>query len=155
MDTSPHWISVFTNETELEWCRAVSNGTLCFSREKHNKQIRAGDNMLLYNTDKKIIFGCAKISGKCCKTLLIDAYNIYSNPKFNNFEIPASKVSLFSRPLTYNEFSEILQIPQGVKTNLLQCQHLITNVRFTLWGAEHETETKIMRLLTIWISSHV
>lgn len=155
MDTSPYWISPFTYKTELEWRRAVSNGTLCFGREKHNKQIRAGDNMLLYNADTNEIFGCAKISGKCHKPLLIDARNIYSNHKFNNFEIPASEVSLFSRPLTYNEFSEILQIPQGVKTNLFDYKHLITNVRFTLWGAEHETETKIMRLLTVWISSHV
>ena len=154
MDRS-HWISVFTNETELEWRRAVSNGILCFGREKCNKKICTGDNMLLYNKDKKIIFGCAKISGKCYKPLLIDAHNIYSNHKFNNYEIPASKVSLFPRPLTYNEFSEILHIPQGVKTNLFAYKHLITNLPFTLWNAEHETKTKIMRILTIWISTYV
>jgi hypothetical protein len=155
MEASAVWASPFTNETELECRRAVSDGNLCFGREKNNKQIRAGDNMLLSNKDRKQIFGIAKVSGKCAEPLLIDARNVYQNTKYNKFEIPASKVFLFPRPLSYAEFYDILQIPQGGKTNLFEYSHLMTNVRFTVWGVEPELTTEIMSRFTIWTSTYV
>ena len=154
MDTAS-FISVFSNETQIEWLSGVSEGKCVFGREEKLNAIGEGDTMLLYNQDTQQIFGIAKIAGGCYKPALNDARNLYADPKFNKYEIPFSKLSLFAETMHYRDFIRFLQIPEGIKT-LFKLQHLIISNSFKLWPpADAETTANVMSLLSLFISTHV
>ena len=154
MDTAP-FTAVFSNETQAQWLDGVVDGQGVFGRNRKLNAIGEGDTMLLYNKDTKQIFGIAKIAGGCYEPALNDARNLYADPKFNKYEIPFSKVSLFAETMHYRDFIRFLQIPEGIKT-LFKLQHLIRSNSFKLWPpADAETTANVMSLLSLFISTHV
>ena len=163
MDIQSTWLSVFTDETELEWRRAVSNGNFLCGREIMNNAIRAGHKVVMVNTDRKQIFGIAKVSGACFKPLLIDTLNIYKNPKYNQYEIPIHNPFLFIRPLSYAEFLEDILHIRGVKTNLnsVAC-HTRMASPFPVYEKKFSSDAnnapkmaEIQRRLAVWGSTYV
>ena len=154
MDTAP-FTAVFSNETQAQWLDGVVDGQGVFGRKHNLNAIGEGDTMLLYNKDTKQIFGIAKIAGGCYKPALNDARNLYADPKFNKYEIPFSKVSLFAETMHYRDFIRFLQIPEGIKT-LFAHQQAIETTRFKLCPpADAETTANVMSLLSLFISTHV
>ena len=149
--------SHFTNETEADLRRAHSNGGLdSLGGTTKNKQIGRGDIVICENFNKKHIFGVVIVSGACIEPSLIDARNNYTESKYNKFEIPVSHLFLFPRPLSYEEFKDILHIPIGVKTNLTHFQHLKhMPASFKVYGVEAAVNAEIMRRLAVWVATYV
>ena len=154
MDTAPPFTAVFSIETQAQWLGRVVEGRGVFGRNQKLNAIGEGDTMLLYNKDTKQIFGIAKIAGRCYEPALNDARNLYADPKFNKYEIPFSKVSLFANTMHYRDFIRFLQIPEGVRTSFAH-QSVISKNRFKLYNADAETTANVMSLLSLFISTHV
>lgn len=163
MDIQRTWLSIYDKKTADEMRRAVSNGIYVFGRSKMNYAIKAGDKMILVDIALKQIFGIANVIGSCIKPLLIDARNVYEDPKYNKCEIPSDKPFLFPRPLSYTEFLEDILHIRGVKTNLnsVSCHTRMTSP-FPVYEKKFSSDTnnspemaEIQRRLAVWGSTYV
>ena len=104
----------FTNTTELEYRRSRLNNLY----HRHRVNSREDDLFILCNTDRHEIIGFTRSKGTCVKRNLLDD-QVYSEFKYNKYEIATKAVFMFPKPLKYTDLFLMVGIVPGTLNNIL------------------------------------
>jgi hypothetical protein len=78
--------------------------------------ISDGDGILLVNKDRKYVFGVARATSSAYIPTV--AQNIYSETKYNKWEIDIEPVVYFANPISYKDLRELIGASPNYKTNI-------------------------------------
>jgi len=109
-----NYISIFSNLTEQELRNHMEGFTLSHST---NVNISDGDGILLVNKDRKYVFGVTRATSSAYIPTV--AQNIYSDTKYNKWEIDIEPVVYFANPISYEDLRELIGASPNYKTNIL------------------------------------
>jgi hypothetical protein len=109
-----NYISIFSNLTEQELRNHMEGFTLSHST---NVNISDGDGILLVNKDRKYVFGVTRATSSAYIPTV--AQNIYSDTKYNKWEIDVEPVVYFANPISYEDLRELIGASPNYKTNIL------------------------------------
>ena len=107
------YISIFSNLTEQELRNHMEGFTLSHST---NVNISDGDGILLVNKDRKYVFGVTRATSSAYIPTV--AQNIYSDTKYNKWEIDVEPVVYFANPISYEDLRELIGASPNYKTNI-------------------------------------
>ena len=147
-------MSLFNSQSRKELMDALEQGINQLSSSVKNRNIKKGEQIILFDNEAKEIFGATTALGPPILANMMDARNIYSNPSFNKYEIPCSPVYIFPIPLKYSEAQELLGIERDIKNSFEHFQHLSQGGirKFNVWSSPEKKESIEKRLL-FWMKS--
>ena len=108
-----NYISIFSNLTEQELRNHMEGFTLSHST---NVNISDGDGILLVNKDRKYVFGVTRATSSAYIPTV--PQNIYSDAKYNKWEIDVEPVVYFANPISYEDLRELIGASSNYKTNI-------------------------------------
>ena len=107
------YISIFSNLTESELRNHMGGFTLSHSTKVN---ISDGDGILLVNKDRKYVFGVARATSSAYIPTV--PQNIYSETKYNKWEIDIEPVVYFANIISYEDLRELIGASPNYKTNI-------------------------------------
>jgi len=144
-------ISYFTNETEEQFRRSRRKNIL---HNHNNVNCREGDNVLLVNMETRVVFGAGELEGICEERNLLED-EVYSEFKYNKYEIPAKSVFLFPKPLKYTDLFEMIGIAPGTWNSISNGQFGAFKPFMIQKNITPEAKAEIVRRLTSLVKTYV
>jgi len=142
-------ITFFDEKTLIEFYRNIKNGIYALGSAEFNKQLRKNSLVMLYNKSTSKVVGVVKVAAPPVIRALIDSRPLYSDSKYNKYEISLSDVSMFREEMSYTEVLFSLGLPADTKTYMTHYQHLNKGGirKFDIWGLEEEEKNKKIKML--------
>jgi hypothetical protein len=147
-------ISYFDDKTIQEFKENLKRGISALGSPEKNKQLLKGEPILLYNIKTNKIAGVAKVAAPPVKRTLLDGRDLYSEDKFNKYEISLISVHMFREELDYTEILIMCGLKNDAITNMTHFQHLSKGGirKFNVWGVDMEQKKEILKRLHIQIN---
>jgi hypothetical protein len=115
----PVFISFFDNTTEAELrTRIELNVTMTLGHRNRIKKIEKGDLILLVNKDTKEAFGVTRAMGKCVEPHPFDAAMVYSQSKYNKWEVLVQPIIFFKKRLSQDTVCKLIGGKSSYRTNI-------------------------------------
>ena len=107
-----NYISIFSNTTEQD-LRNHQGFTLSHST---NVNISVGDGIILVNKERRCIFGITRATSSAYIPAV--AQNIYSETKYNKWEVNVEPFVYFANPISYEDLRELIGANANYRTNI-------------------------------------
>jgi len=142
-------IAFFDEKTFIEFDRNIKNGIYALGSAECNKQLKKSSLVMLYNKSTCKLVGVGKVAAPPLIRELIDSRPLYSDSKYNKYEISLSDVSMFREQMSYTEVLFSMGLPADTKTSMTHYQHLTKGGirKFDIWGLEEEEKNKKIKML--------
>ena len=142
-------ISYFDDKTMTEFKENLKRGISALGSSEKNKQLVKGEPILLYNIKTNKISGVANVAAPPIKRTLLDGRELYSEDRFNKYEISLSSVRMFHEELDYTEILIMCGLKTDAITNMTQYQHLAKGGirKFNVWNVDMEQKKEILKRL--------
>ena len=109
------YICIFSELTELE---LRSYEGVCTMSHGTKVNITSGDGILLINKDRQYVFGATRATSSAYKPTTDLSQNVYSNHKYNKWEVTIRPIVYFTNPILYEELRELIGASVKYKTNI-------------------------------------
>ena len=148
-------ISLFNSNTLIEFKKNIELGIMILGSAEKNKQLVKDEKVMIYNMTTKKVVGIAIVASPPVQMTLIDRYELYSENKYNKYEIPLINVHIFREELNYTEVLLILGLTPKTKNSMNNYQHFSKGGirKFNFWGLEKEEKEEKINLLSLWMNS--
>ena len=146
------FVSLFDDTSEREFIISIQSNVKCLGSDKKRNMINYDSKFVLINKKSNKVFAVARSSGSCIKPLLTESRHVYSNNKYNTYEIPLRDVFIFKKPLDISTLKSMLTIPaNNISNNISHLGHL----NFTRVFIKDEREIEILKILDAWILTYI